>query len=362
MSGVRDVDGIRRRVEMLIGLDRAEEAADLVRQALGERPYEPDLWCALGHAEIARNRPREALEAANEALSLNPEEEWPHRIASLSLTQLGQHPEAIRAAHECVRLAPYAWQAHDRLACALAKVPAERPNAWAAAQRAVELAPHEPETHFTVGNLALDARDHAQAEEAFRRVLQVDPAHAGALNNLALIDLRRGRYSQAALRFGATLAMSPGDDFVRLNLHATLWNALRKLHLVLFGSLWVVWLAFRAAAHSWWASGLARLMFGVVAAAAGSVAWVWVRRLPVQLRPYLRRLFRHDAWLVVTAATLAVAVVLLVGAALLPYGWQWCLGGAIIAVLFANVGGVVGRNRHNARLKRATSPEVTIDD
>src|SRR5262245_41995873 len=99
-----DVDGVRRRVEVLISLGRADEAARVARSALAGAPHEADLWCALGHAEIARSRPGDALDAARQALAIDPDEEWPHRIASLAYSQLERHQEAAVEAQECVRL------------------------------------------------------------------------------------------------------------------------------------------------------------------------------------------------------------------------------------------------------------------
>jgi len=45
-------------------------------------------------------------------VSLDPADEWPHRLASNALVHLGNFPDALRAAHEARRLAPGYWQTH----------------------------------------------------------------------------------------------------------------------------------------------------------------------------------------------------------------------------------------------------------
>src|SRR5205085_871130 len=98
--------------------------------------------------------PGEALRASGRALQLEPEEEWAHRLASLALGRLGRHADAIAAARQATRLDPENWRAQVRLALALLGSGTAHRQAWQVAGRAVELAPHEPEVHNTIGAMA----------------------------------------------------------------------------------------------------------------------------------------------------------------------------------------------------------------
>ncbi|MCX6094732.1 MAG: tetratricopeptide repeat protein [Candidatus Bipolaricaulota bacterium] len=48
--------------------------------------------------------------------------------------------------------------------------------------------------YFRLGNLYIDKGDLGRAERAYRRVLELDPEHDRAKNNLAVVYKRQGKY------------------------------------------------------------------------------------------------------------------------------------------------------------------------
>ena len=50
--------------------------------------------------------------------------------------------------------------------------------------------------YFRLGNLYIDQGDLGRAERAYRRVLELDPEHDRAKNNLAVVYKRQGKYAQ----------------------------------------------------------------------------------------------------------------------------------------------------------------------
>ena len=56
----------------------------------------------MARAHLGADRYAEAVEVANRAVALDPSDEWPHRLASNALVHLGNHGDALRAAHEAV--------------------------------------------------------------------------------------------------------------------------------------------------------------------------------------------------------------------------------------------------------------------
>lgn len=305
-----------QRAAMLIDVNRAADAVALLHRAVGQAPDDQKAWCELGRAELSCNRPQNALVAANRALAVDPAEEWPHRLASIALNLLGQHDGAVRAAREAVRLAPHAWQTHVQLADCLADAPAPpwtrgqlRAEAWAAATRAIELAPLEPDPHCTIGHLLVLSQAAPQAERAFREALRLDPGNSRALNGLGLVGMRTGRLVSAAADFGAAAAADPYDSVARGNISAAVWNATLTICWALLGAaVFCVVLLFLPAPAGW-------------GAAAGGVLGLCVlgvlvkRRVPRYLHGYLLRLPLRDKWLGLTLA-LAVLIVGLIGTSL----------------------------------------------
>src|SRR5262245_6574687 len=57
--------------------------------------------------------------------------------------------------------------------------------------------PHYVPAHIVKGRCLMDTRDDARAESAFRAVLEIDPENAIALQGLADLAERGGRYHQA---------------------------------------------------------------------------------------------------------------------------------------------------------------------
>ncbi|MEV5407372.1 hypothetical protein AB0K60_00835 [Thermopolyspora sp. NPDC052614] len=151
---------------------------------------DPRAWCAVAAARLARDQPEAALDAARQAMGLDPGGDWSHRLASLALERLGRDSEAVAAAQDAVRLAPGSWAARLRLAASLRRTPQGWRDAWIQAGHAARFAPERPGPHVLIGDLSLLRGDHEQAARAYRTALRRDPGHAAAHVNLGLTLLR----------------------------------------------------------------------------------------------------------------------------------------------------------------------------
>jgi tetratricopeptide (TPR) repeat protein len=271
------------KAQALLEVNRADDAAAALAQALGNDPGDWQAWCVLGLANLLRQRYREAVDCTKRAIELRPEAEWPHRIASVAELELGNRGRALAAAREAVRLAPHSAYAHAHLANALSRGrPWRWPEAAREANRALDLGSHEGEVHAMTGNVALRMRRRRLAESRYQQALEIDPSDAGAMNNLALVRLRRGFPIAAAAGFTRAAVLDPTTDRHRHNLDSAVAYSLGYAA-VLFGIVALVKLLFPA-------GGLAALALavGIVAlylvrarGALGPAAWDYVKGVPL---------------------------------------------------------------------------------
>ena len=78
------------RATMLCDLGRFGDAVPAVGLAIAQDPRNPGAWCLMARAQLGNDRASAALKAAQAAGSLAPDHEWPHRLASSALSQLGR--------------------------------------------------------------------------------------------------------------------------------------------------------------------------------------------------------------------------------------------------------------------------------
>jgi len=205
------------RAEALVELRRYAEAESLLGHVLAARPDDHRAWCVLALVHDGLGQAARMLEAANRAVALAPEEEWGHRLASIALARLRQLEEAVRAAGEAVRLDPNGWRTHVQYSLVAAQVPRLAQDAYRAAQRATELAPHSSDAHFALGLTSDATGRHEEVAEHYRQALRLDPEHVNALNNVT--NLERGtRLGSKAAGYARALRADPSAAVPRENL------------------------------------------------------------------------------------------------------------------------------------------------
>ena len=183
---------------------------------MASAPDDGDLRCLYAQALLLDDQPGAALESADAALALLPEDPWPRRLRSAALSDLGRHAAAIMAAADGVRLAPASAEAH--LTHGRAYFAAGRPGmAKEAAERAQELAPGRPATEELIGLALLELGRPADAEVRFRRVLELDPQSPSALNNLGVCLSQQGRAADSAELYARAASGDPRNPLFRKN-------------------------------------------------------------------------------------------------------------------------------------------------
>ncbi|MQA85078.1 MAG: tetratricopeptide repeat protein [Streptosporangiales bacterium] len=314
------------RAQHLLDLDRPEQARTLVGEALAEDPDSVRAWLLLAQCHLGLHEPERGREAAGRALGLAPEVGASHQVYARTCTELGRHAEAVWHAREAVRLDPEDYVAHLWLADALleSRVPSLLPEAWCAANWAVELAPEETGPHGAVGVVAFAYKRWDVVVAASTHALRIDPTNAQALNNLAAARLRRGVLggdpTRAAGELSAALAIDPGHKEARFNLDVI---ALQILGVVYWLS-WVPWFVMFSLVMTEFAGERpelwpVRLVGGFLVAVLWAVlAGVLVRRTPRRVRPYLLRFPRRRWEFGALCAAAGIGVSFPVLAGLLP--------------------------------------------
>ena len=267
------------RLNNLIELGRAQDALDEAVSLLSETPADVELLCLAARAHLALGHTRQGLATAREAMGVDPDEPWAHRLCAIALTAMRRPGPATAAGQVAVRLAPHDWRSHQVLSAAAAGGDApQRALARRAAAQAVELAPDVPDTHFAVGYAASRAGDRKTARAAYRRALELNPSHANARNNLAAL-IPRWRLVERAETYAGVLGEHPQHLSARLNIDQVGLDLLQWFSLLGWLGLVAAWILGHddVAAHrsARWALGLTLLP-----CAAAWVAWTLHRLAP----------------------------------------------------------------------------------
>lgn len=331
------IDPRPQRVRSLIALSRYDEAMALLAPLLAHDPDDGELHGLHARVLLGRDDSPGALAAGNRLVTLEPDEPWGHRICAAALQNMGNYAAATEAAAAAVRLAPNDWQSHRAYATSAMGIPALMQHSYAAAQRAVQLGPHEPNAHFVLALVAEALHYDNQALAAYRRTLELEPNHAGAINNLNLLE-NRWSLRRAAHGFAAALTIEPDSDVARQNLDYLAVRFFRRLY-------WVALVAFlmslAASGVAGWEVNMVSVVVGVVAIGFVAVyTVVLVRNIPTGVRQYLRPQLVRNRFLLATTALTTVMLASAVLVCFVPGGRE--LGVPALRVIgLANVALVV---------------------
>jgi Flp pilus assembly protein TadD len=179
--------GVARAAALFERVDPAA-AAQHLEPVLAADPRSAAGWILMARIRLVLDEVDKALDAANRAVDLAPEDPRPLAIASRALTLLGRHEEAVTMAYRAVIADPKNPLWHDRVAWSLLAADRQYADAEQAARTAVGLDPNEAHYYFTHG-VALDALGHSdQARQAFLKSLKLEPENPVAQHRLAVLN------------------------------------------------------------------------------------------------------------------------------------------------------------------------------
>lgn len=270
----------------LINAGRTDEALDVLGRFLAEHPADVTTLGLMSLAHLRARRWTDALAAADQAIGFDPGylPAWQRR--SIALIELDRMADAQEAAVEYLRLAPDQWHAHYTMARVLRPIRGRRQQALWHATRAVELAPDDADAHNLLGVVHRAVEDRVNAERAYRTALAIDPAHALARSNLALLTLGRAGTEEVLAGLREAAASDPQQDAIHRNMAlVAVLGVVRQATWLALADLMVVWFVLALAVGPGALAARLVVLGLIVAVWAGLVGW-WLRRL----RPYLRSL------------------------------------------------------------------------
>jgi tetratricopeptide (TPR) repeat protein len=185
---------------------RTEEAKDL-------KPLQARAAYERGVAHMRDGQPGAALTALQEALSLDPTVAVYANTFGVILLQLRQLDAALAWLQRAVQLDPNYGDAQLNYAIALAE--AGHWEAAVASYRKALVIPTLTTPHLAHQNLGValyNLKRYAEAEQALRFALTLDPQMVGVHYNLGLVLLAAGRTPEAIAAFRREREVAPADS------------------------------------------------------------------------------------------------------------------------------------------------------
>jgi TolB-like protein/tetratricopeptide (TPR) repeat protein len=198
------------------GEERLKARIDLLRQAIALDPQFAEAYASLAFASYTQGvlgdlsaHPR-GLEAAHQAIAINPELPGPYHAMGLNLQQMGRLQEALPAYRKAVELNPSGVSSINDFSMGLSTA-GRCDEALAFATRSLVLSPNVGSTPYNVGLALLCLDDDARAERYLTAAAARFPDAHRIQVVLAFLDLKRGQTPAAVERMRAAVEKSPGN-------------------------------------------------------------------------------------------------------------------------------------------------------
>ena len=205
------------RGNILVALERLEEAAESFETVTRLNPSTVDALCNLGVVRERQGRLEDAVAVYRLALERRPD----YAIAAFNmgvvLQQLGQRAAAISAYNLALTIAPNMADAAFNLGT-LHERENELEEAAACYERAIGIRPHFPAAFYNMGVVRERQGRDEEAATLYQQARRDATLAASAAFNLGCLRRGQGRYDEAAAAFQDALTSAPGWAEARHNL------------------------------------------------------------------------------------------------------------------------------------------------
>ena len=195
---------------ILTALDRLEEAETHLRRAIALNPKVNSTRLNLSDVLYNQGRYEEALDVARAAVEQHPDSFAPHGILGAILTALGRFEEAETHLRRAIALNPQARNAHLNLGEALHNQ-ARNEEAVDAYRVAIEQLPDDALAHSNLGMVLIELERFEESETHLRRAIALNPIHTEALYSLAKLRFKQQRYDEMLKLYQRLIDIDPTD-------------------------------------------------------------------------------------------------------------------------------------------------------
>jgi len=185
-------------------ISRLDASVAALRKETTVSPKDANVWMWLGIVALEKGDGEEAVRALDEAVKLSPGnvDVLYHRGRAHLFVSKDSYARMFKAD-------PKSWRVRQILAEANGDADRHM-DAIAEYQAAIQLAPNEPRLHEELGSEFRIAGKMPEAEEAFRKELELDPDNVVAKYKLGVLLTEKGDAAQGKQLLEAALKVRPG--------------------------------------------------------------------------------------------------------------------------------------------------------
>jgi arylsulfatase A-like enzyme/Tfp pilus assembly protein PilF len=218
-----EIDERNRRVVTLYNMGgvHLNEAIELVKKNLSERPDMAGANLQLAYLERSRGNLEAAVKAARRAVDLKPVDAEAIALLGAYLTEVGKPQEAIKVLEPYVSVGAVNFDVLTALGLARSATGQLR-GAREMFEAARALDPSNGMASANLGVLELMAGNRTAARAALGHALELDPRIAKAENTLGVMAAQEGRRAEAIERWKRAVAINESDYQTLFNLATTL--------------------------------------------------------------------------------------------------------------------------------------------
>jgi len=180
------------------------------RAALREFPDSYTDYEGLASTVFEEGRVGEALEYAQRAVEIAPEQYYLRMTLARVLARLGRVQEALAQDEQAMRMDPDPARAHYNFAVALMEL-GKVPEAARSFEQALQIKPEIPLAHDGLGSALYQMGRVPEAIKEFEAELRINPNYANAHNNLGNALQGQGRVSEAIEQYEQAVRLKPDN-------------------------------------------------------------------------------------------------------------------------------------------------------
>lgn len=195
-------------MDEVASLPEPDKAVARFNAALASDMGNPELRLGLAAALEAKGNPRAALEAYQQALSVNPRFYVTYHYIDAYFGRMKDLDGRVAHWRTAAQVYTDNWLPHFHLGLALEEKQ-DRDGALEAYRRVVALNPNDLDTWADIARLLAAKGDQPGAEEALRRSLEIEPHNPYALMDLGDLEIKRADHEAAQSTLRAAVELDP---------------------------------------------------------------------------------------------------------------------------------------------------------